>query len=67
MATPKRKLHSSPTPAELVVVSLLAPEEVVLGLYQAINPNVKTIWEALIIFNIPFTFIKKRKGHYTNL
>lgn len=41
-----------------VYYQLLAPEEVVLGLYQAINPNVKTIWEALIIFNIPFTFIK---------
>ncbi len=41
-----------------VYYQLLAPEEVVLGLYQAINPNVKTIWEALIIFNMPFTFIK---------
>lgn len=41
-----------------VYYQLLAPEDVVLGLYQVINPNVKTIWEALIIFNIPFTFIK---------
>lgn len=41
-----------------VYYQLLAPEEVVLGLYQAINPNVKSIWEALIIFNIPFTFFK---------
>lgn len=41
-----------------VYYQLLAPEKVVLGLYQAINPNVKSIWEALIIFNIPFTFFK---------
>ena len=41
-----------------VYYQLLAPEEVVLGLYQAINPNVKSIWEALIIFNVPFTFVK---------
>ena len=41
-----------------VYYQLLAPEEVVLGLYQTINPNVSSIWEALIIFNIPFTFFK---------
>lgn len=41
-----------------VYYQLLAPENAVLELYQAINPNVKSIWEALIIFNMPFTFIK---------
>lgn len=37
---------------------LNAPEEVILSMYQVINPNVKSIWEALIIFNVPFTFVK---------
>ena len=30
----------------------------VLGMYQAILPSVKSIEEALLIFNVPFTFIK---------
>lgn len=34
------------------------PEEVVLGLYQAILPAVKSVPEALLIFNMPFTFVK---------
>lgn len=34
------------------------PEEVVLGLYQAIFPAVKSVPEALLIFNMPFTFVK---------
>lgn len=29
-----------------------------VALYQAINPNVKNLWDALIWFNMPFTFIK---------
>lgn len=33
-------------------------EYVILGMYQAINPNVKNLWEALIMFNVPFTFGK---------
>ncbi|MBQ8527324.1 MAG: ECF transporter S component [Lachnospiraceae bacterium] len=34
------------------------PKEVILGMYQAINPNVDTLLEALIKFNVPFTFCK---------
>lgn len=34
------------------------PQEAVLGMYQAILPSVKTMPQALIIFNIPFTFVK---------
>ena len=34
------------------------PEEAVLGMYQAINPGVHSVLDALIIFNMPFTFIK---------
>lgn len=34
------------------------PMEVILGMYQAIYPGVKSLWDALLIFNMPFTFIK---------
>ena len=34
------------------------PQEAVLSMYQAILPSVKTMPQALIIFNIPFTFVK---------
>ena len=34
------------------------PMEAIMGAYQAINPNVKNLWQALLIFNMPFTFIK---------
>ena len=30
----------------------------VLGMYQAILPSVRSIEEALLIFNVPFTFVK---------
>ena len=34
------------------------PEQAVLGLYKALLPGVKSIFQALCIFNIPFTFVK---------
>ena len=34
------------------------PMEAVLGMYKAILPSVKSIPEALLIFNVPFTFVK---------
>lgn len=34
------------------------PEEAVLGMYQAILPSVKNIMQGLLIFNVPFTFVK---------
>ena len=34
------------------------PMEAILGMYQAINPKVVTLWDALIWFNLPFTFVK---------
>ena len=40
------------------VYTAMMPMEVILGLYQAINPAVETLWDALIWFNLPFTFIK---------
>lgn len=36
----------------------IAPEEAVLGAYQAILPNMKNIFQCLLIFNMPFTFVK---------
>ena len=32
--------------------------EIILGMYQAILPSVQNMWQALIIFNLPFTFVK---------
>ena len=29
-----------------------------MGMYQAINPSVQELWQALLIFNLPFTFCK---------
>ncbi|MDR2515126.1 MAG: ECF transporter S component [Christensenellaceae bacterium] len=34
------------------------PEVAVLGMYQAILPSIKGIFEALLVFNLPFTFVK---------
>lgn len=36
----------------------VAPEQAVLGAYQAILPSVDSIFKALLIFNMPFTFVK---------
>ncbi len=38
--------------------TLLMPLDAILGLYQAINPNVHSLLDALIWFNIPFTLCK---------
>ena len=37
---------------------LLMPESVILSFYQTILPGVDSIFEALLIFNLPFTFVK---------
>ena len=34
------------------------PEEAILQMYQVILPSVKSILQALIVFNVPFTFVK---------
>lgn len=41
-----------------VYYRIFAPEAVVLSAYQAILPSVTGIFQALLIFNLPFTFIK---------
>ena len=34
------------------------PMEAIMGMYQAINPRVENLLEALVMFNMPFTFLK---------
>ena len=34
------------------------PLEAIIGMYQAINPNVNGLFACLLIFNVPFTFCK---------
>lgn len=41
-----------------IYYKLLAPEEVVLGLYQVLLPSIKNMIQALLVFNVPFTFVK---------
>ncbi len=38
--------------------AMLMPMEAILDMYRAINPNVQTLMDALVWFNIPFTFVK---------
>lgn len=40
------------------VYTAMMPMDVILGLYRAINPAVESLWDALVWFNLPFTFIK---------
>lgn len=32
--------------------------ETILNLYRVINPGTENLWQALLLFNLPFTFIK---------
>ena len=34
------------------------PEEAILGMYQLLRPSTKNIFEALLVFNVPFTIVK---------
>lgn len=38
--------------------TLMLPMEGIIAAYQALNPNVETLWDALTWFNMPFTFVK---------
>ena len=40
------------------IYTAIMPMEVILGMYQAIAPGVRTLWDALLWFNLPFTFLK---------
>lgn len=41
-----------------IYAKLLMPKEAILAMYQAILPSVKNLAEAILIFNVPFTFAK---------
>ena len=43
-------------PAYVVMYHL--PLEAIIGMYQAINPNVNGLLACLVTFNVPFTFAK---------
>lgn len=40
------------------VYTAFLPMEAILGMYQAINPHIENLLQALVVFNMPFTFIK---------
>lgn len=40
------------------VYTAFMPMEAIIAAYQAINSNIQNLWQALIIFNMPFTFVK---------
>ena len=37
----------------------MMPMEAILGMYQALNPSCDNLFEALLTFNVPFTFVKE--------
>ena len=41
-----------------IYMKILIPEQVILGMYQDILPSVDSLWKAILIFNVPFTFVK---------
>ena len=43
-------------PAYVVMYHL--PLDAIIGMYQAINPNVESLLACLLVFNLPFTFVK---------
>ena len=40
------------------IYTAFLPMDAIIGMYQAINPSVKNLWDCLIVFNMPFTFSK---------
>lgn len=38
--------------------SIFLPMEAILDMYKAINPSISTLLQALVVFNMPFTFVK---------
>ncbi len=40
------------------IYTAFLPMDAIIGMYQAINPSVKNLWQCLLVFNMPFTFIK---------
>ena len=40
------------------IYTAFIPMDAIIGMYRAINPSVENLWQCLLIFNLPFTFIK---------
>lgn len=40
------------------IYTLILPMEAIMDMYQLILPSVQELWQALLIFNMPFTFVK---------
>lgn len=40
------------------VYTVFMPMEAILGAYRAIYSGIQNLWQALLIFNLPFTFLK---------
>ncbi|NBH84120.1 ECF transporter S component [bacterium C-53] len=40
------------------VYTAFMPMEAIIAAYQAINSNIRNLWQALVVFNMPFTFVK---------
>lgn len=41
-----------------IYIKVMISEEAILGMYRAILPSVDSLWKAILIFNVPFTFVK---------
>lgn len=41
-----------------IYMEILIPEEAILGMYKAILPAMDSIWKSILVFNVPFTFVK---------
>lgn len=41
-----------------IYMKILIPEEAILGMYKAILPSMDSIWKSILVFNVPFTFVK---------
>lgn len=41
-----------------IYAKVMAPMPVILGSYKLIYPGITNLWQALAIFNVPFTFVK---------
>lgn len=40
------------------IYTAFLPMDAIIGMYQAINPKADTLWKCLLMFNMPFTFVK---------
>ena len=40
------------------IYTAVMPMETILNMYRAINPHIEQLWQALLMFNMPFTLVK---------